>query len=190
MRDTSHARDSPIVLELQEEVEGRCSELFGRRFTRRLKKLDLLLDILPVEEWKSSSARHLSVKGLRITDRRISRWQCPTLFESILISFNGTFKINYHVLRIYTRLTSSNESCKNVDRFQNYFEFQQTELEYSTKVKSSDFRVVRVVDTEGHIRVVRENTQTEFTCSRQGYFVHPKSCNRYVSLSLQIFFTL
>ncbi|CAD1472463.1 unnamed protein product, partial [Heterotrigona itama] len=58
-------------------------------------------------------------------------------------------------------------------------DLHQTELEYSTKVKSSDFRVVRVVDTEGHIRVVRENTQTEFTCSRQGYFVHPKSCNRF-----------
>ncbi|XP_050592028.1 mucin-19-like isoform X10 [Bombus affinis] len=58
-------------------------------------------------------------------------------------------------------------------------DLHQKELEYSTKVKSSDFRVVRVVDTEGHIRVVRENTQTEFTCSRQGYFVHPKSCNRF-----------
>ena len=68
----------------------------------------------------------------------------------------------------------------------NYFRFQQTELEYSTKVKSSDFRVVRVVDTEGHIRVVRENTQTEFTCSRQGYFVHPKSCNRYAAVVANI----
>ncbi|XP_017763210.1 PREDICTED: mucin-19-like isoform X2 [Eufriesea mexicana] len=58
-------------------------------------------------------------------------------------------------------------------------DLHQKELEYPTKVKSSDFRVVRVVDTEGHIRVVRENTQTEFTCSRQGYFVHPKSCNRF-----------
>ncbi|XP_043801156.1 mucin-19-like [Apis laboriosa] len=58
-------------------------------------------------------------------------------------------------------------------------DLHQRELEYSTKVKSSEFRVVRVVDTEGHIRVVRENTQTEFTCSRQGYFVHPKSCNRF-----------
>ncbi|XP_026670311.1 mucin-19-like isoform X2 [Ceratina calcarata] len=58
-------------------------------------------------------------------------------------------------------------------------DLHQMQLEYTTKVKSSDFRVVRVVDTEGHIRVVRENTQTEFTCSRQGYFVHPKSCNRF-----------
>ncbi|CAK9816968.1 Ribosome-binding protein 1 [Anthophora quadrimaculata] len=58
-------------------------------------------------------------------------------------------------------------------------DLHQKELEYATQVKSSDFRVVRVVDTEGHIRAVRENTQTEFTCSRQGYFVHPKSCNRF-----------
>ncbi|XP_076764813.1 uncharacterized protein LOC143431755 [Xylocopa sonorina] len=58
-------------------------------------------------------------------------------------------------------------------------ELHQTQLEYPTKVKSSNFRVVRVVDTEGHIRAVRENTQIEFTCSRQGYFVHPKSCNRF-----------
>lgn len=34
--------------------------------------------------------------------------------------------------------------------------------------------------------MVRENTQTEFTCSRQGYFVHPKSCNRYNISQLQI----
>ncbi|KOC61026.1 Ribosome-binding protein 1, partial [Habropoda laboriosa] len=58
-------------------------------------------------------------------------------------------------------------------------DLHQKELEYATQVKSSDFRVVRVVNTEGHIRAVRENTQTEFTCSRQGYFVHPKSCNRF-----------
>ncbi|XP_015438923.1 PREDICTED: uncharacterized protein LOC107193901 [Dufourea novaeangliae] len=58
-------------------------------------------------------------------------------------------------------------------------DLHQTHLSYPTKVKSSEFRVVRVVDTEGHIRAVRENTQTEFTCSRQGYFVHPKSCNRF-----------
>ncbi|XP_076229730.1 uncharacterized protein LOC116429121 isoform X2 [Nomia melanderi] len=58
-------------------------------------------------------------------------------------------------------------------------DLHQTQLTYPTKVKSSEYRVVRVVDTEGHIRAVRENTQTEFTCPRQGYFVHPKSCNRF-----------
>ncbi|XP_076680416.1 uncharacterized protein LOC143375318 isoform X3 [Andrena cerasifolii] len=58
-------------------------------------------------------------------------------------------------------------------------DLHQTQISYPTKVKSSEFRVVRVVNTEGKIRAVRENTQTEFTCSRQGYFVHPKSCNRF-----------
>ncbi|XP_043251298.1 hornerin-like isoform X2 [Colletes gigas] len=58
-------------------------------------------------------------------------------------------------------------------------DLHQTQLSYSTKVRSSEFRVVRVVDTDGNIQAVRENTQTEFTCSRQGYFVHPKSCNRF-----------
>lgn len=56
--------------------------------------------------------------------------------------------------------------------------FQQTQFSYPNQAKTSNFRVVRVVDTEGHIRAVRENTQIEFVCRRQGYFVHPKSCNR------------
>lgn len=55
----------------------------------------------------------------------------------------------------------------------------QTQFSYPNQAKTSSFRVVRVVDTEGHIRAVRENTQTEFLCRRQGYFVHPKSCNRF-----------
>ncbi|KAG7210149.1 hypothetical protein KM043_011710 [Ampulex compressa] len=58
-------------------------------------------------------------------------------------------------------------------------DLRQAQISYTDQIKSSDFRVVRVVDTEGHIRAVRENTQTEFTCTRQGYFVHPKSCNRF-----------
>ncbi|RLU20339.1 hypothetical protein DMN91_006947 [Ooceraea biroi] len=58
-------------------------------------------------------------------------------------------------------------------------ELHQTQFSYPTQAKTSSFRVVRVVDTEGHIRAVRENTQTEFVCRRQGYFVHPKSCNRF-----------
>ncbi|KAF7402476.1 hypothetical protein HZH66_004743 [Vespula vulgaris] len=58
-------------------------------------------------------------------------------------------------------------------------DLHQALITYPNKAKSSGYRVVRVVDTEGHIRAVRENTQTEFTCTRQGYFVHPKSCNRF-----------
>ncbi|XP_015184660.1 PREDICTED: cell wall protein AWA1-like isoform X4 [Polistes dominula] len=58
-------------------------------------------------------------------------------------------------------------------------DLHQAKITYPNKVKSSLYRVVRVVDTEGHIRAVRENTQTEFPCVRQGFFVHPKSCNRF-----------
>ncbi|XP_031788148.1 uncharacterized protein LOC100678219 isoform X2 [Nasonia vitripennis] len=54
-----------------------------------------------------------------------------------------------------------------------------TEIAYPRHVRSSDFRIVRVVDTAGKIRAVRENTQTAFACPHQGYFVHPKSCNRF-----------
>ncbi|KAL0101768.1 hypothetical protein PUN28_019120 [Cardiocondyla obscurior] len=58
-------------------------------------------------------------------------------------------------------------------------ELHQMQFSYPNHAKTSDFRVVRAVDAEGHIRAVRENTQTEFVCRRQGYFVHPKSCNRF-----------
>ncbi|XP_072763525.1 uncharacterized protein [Anoplolepis gracilipes] len=58
-------------------------------------------------------------------------------------------------------------------------ELHQTQFSYPNQAKTSSFRVVRVVDSEGHIRAVRESTQTEFVCRRQGYFVHPKSCNRF-----------
>ncbi|KYM96558.1 putative chitinase 3, partial [Cyphomyrmex costatus] len=58
-------------------------------------------------------------------------------------------------------------------------ELHQMQFSYPNHAKTSSFRVTRVVDTEGHIRAVRESTQTEFVCRRQGYFVHPKSCNRF-----------
>lgn len=58
-------------------------------------------------------------------------------------------------------------------------ELHQMQFSYPNHAKTSNFRVVRAVDTEGHIRAVRESTQTEFVCRRQGYFVHPKSCNRF-----------
>ncbi|KAF7993038.1 hypothetical protein HCN44_005819 [Aphidius gifuensis] len=53
------------------------------------------------------------------------------------------------------------------------------ENSYPNTVKSSNYRINRVVDTEGKIHAIRENTQTEFSCASQGYFVHPKSCNRF-----------
>ncbi|XP_032669599.1 mucin-19-like isoform X1 [Odontomachus brunneus] len=58
-------------------------------------------------------------------------------------------------------------------------ELHEAQFSYPNQAKTSNFRVIRAVDAEGHIRAVRENTQTEFVCRRQGYFVHPKSCNRF-----------
>ncbi|XP_023316292.1 uncharacterized protein DDB_G0283357-like [Trichogramma pretiosum] len=54
-----------------------------------------------------------------------------------------------------------------------------TELSLPSNMQSSDFRIARVVDIEGKVRAVREHTQTYFNCPRQGYFVHPRSCNRF-----------
>ncbi|XP_044760076.1 uncharacterized protein LOC123317556 [Coccinella septempunctata] len=50
---------------------------------------------------------------------------------------------------------------------------------HSSSVHDSPFRISRIIDTEGKIHVVRQDTRTEFECSRQGYFVHPRSCNRF-----------
>ncbi|XP_048509565.1 mucin-19-like isoform X3 [Athalia rosae] len=58
-------------------------------------------------------------------------------------------------------------------------DLSHVEAPTSRHVRSSEFRIVRVVDTTGAIHAIRENTQTEFICTRQGYFVHPKSCNRF-----------
>ncbi|XP_043471663.1 serine-rich adhesin for platelets-like isoform X3 [Leptopilina heterotoma] len=58
-------------------------------------------------------------------------------------------------------------------------ELHTTQLSYPNHVKPSGYRITRVVDTKGHIHATREHSHTEFTCTRQGYFVHPKSCNRF-----------
>ncbi|XP_046737239.1 mucin-19-like isoform X2 [Diprion similis] len=58
-------------------------------------------------------------------------------------------------------------------------DINHVDIPTSRHVKSSGYRIVRVVDTAGAIHAIRENTQTEFICTRQGYFVHPKSCNRF-----------
>ncbi|CAG9773991.1 unnamed protein product [Ceutorhynchus assimilis] len=46
-------------------------------------------------------------------------------------------------------------------------------------IQLSPYKISRIIDTEGKIHVVRQDTRTEFQCSRQGYFVHPRSCNRF-----------
>jgi len=43
----------------------------------------------------------------------------------------------------------------------------------------SPFRIVRIVDREGHIQSIRENSQTILECSRQGYYRHPEDCSRF-----------
>ncbi|KAJ8980134.1 hypothetical protein NQ317_009193 [Molorchus minor] len=47
------------------------------------------------------------------------------------------------------------------------------------RVQVSPYRISRIIDVEGKIHAVRQDTRTEFSCSRQGYFVHPRSCNRF-----------
>merc|ERR1719397_2293355 len=43
----------------------------------------------------------------------------------------------------------------------------------------SPFRIVRIVDREGRIQSIRENSQTILECSRQGYYRHPEDCSRF-----------
>ncbi|KAL1494105.1 hypothetical protein ABEB36_009756 [Hypothenemus hampei] len=50
---------------------------------------------------------------------------------------------------------------------------------YESLIQVSPFKISRVIDTEGAIHVVRQDSRTEFHCSRQGYFIHPRSCNRF-----------
>ena len=44
----------------------------------------------------------------------------------------------------------------------------------------SPFRIVRIVDREGRISSVRENSETILECTRQGYYRHPEDCSRYI----------
>ena len=53
-----------------------------------------------------------------------------------------------------------------------------------TPLLFSDFtlifrRIVRIVDREGRIQSIRENSQTILECSRQGYYRHPEDCSRF-----------
>merc|ERR1719397_898687 len=43
----------------------------------------------------------------------------------------------------------------------------------------SPFRIVRIVDREGRIQSIRENSETVLECSRQGYYRHPEDCSRF-----------
>ncbi len=48
----------------------------------------------------------------------------------------------------------------------------------------SPFRIVRIVDQEGRITSIRENSETILECTRQGYYRHPQDCTRYINLKL------
>ena len=55
----------------------------------------------------------------------------------------------------------------------------------------SPFRIVRIVDQEGRVTSVRENSETVLECTRQGYYRHPQDCSRYsLNLFLPNFFYL
>ncbi|XP_071444010.1 uncharacterized protein [Hetaerina americana] len=53
------------------------------------------------------------------------------------------------------------------------------EASLGAAVRLSPFRIVRVVDREGAVHVIRRNSETSFQCSRQGYFRHPLGCNQF-----------
>ncbi|XP_059088414.1 mucin-2-like [Tigriopus californicus] len=46
-------------------------------------------------------------------------------------------------------------------------------------VNVSPFRIVRVVDREGQITSIRQNSETILECTRQGYYRHPEDCSRF-----------
>ena len=48
----------------------------------------------------------------------------------------------------------------------------------SSGVSVSPFRIVRIVDTEGRITAIRQNSETVLECTRQGYYRHPEDCSR------------
>ncbi|CAH1969306.1 unnamed protein product [Acanthoscelides obtectus] len=58
-------------------------------------------------------------------------------------------------------------------------ELEGESTEVHAGVRLSPYRITRVVDIEGKHHVIRQDTRTEFSCTRQGYFVHPRSCNRF-----------
>ncbi|XP_017768341.1 PREDICTED: uncharacterized protein LOC108556655 isoform X2 [Nicrophorus vespilloides] len=58
-------------------------------------------------------------------------------------------------------------------------EILETPAKKSKNVQLSPYRISRVIDVEGKVHVIRQDTRTEFECSRQGYFVHPRSCGRF-----------
>ncbi|XP_043281935.1 filaggrin-2-like [Venturia canescens] len=80
---------------------------------------------------------------------------------------------------IYHSFTNNKRKTREAVLTSLHDDIQQKSNPYPSHVKSSEYRIARVVDTDGHVHANRETMHTEFSCPRQGYFVHPKSCNRF-----------
>ncbi|XP_014295434.2 uncharacterized protein LOC103571413 [Microplitis demolitor] len=80
---------------------------------------------------------------------------------------------------VYNSITDNRRKTREAVLTSLENDIYSTETLYPKNLKSSDFRISRIVDSQGKIKAVRENIQTEFSCPRQGYFVHPHSCNRF-----------
>ena len=46
-------------------------------------------------------------------------------------------------------------------------------------ISVSPYRIVRLVDREGHITSLRQNSETTLECTRQGYFRNPEDCSQF-----------
>ena len=46
-------------------------------------------------------------------------------------------------------------------------------------ISVSPYRIVRIVDREGHITSIRENAETTLECTRQGYYRNPEDCSQF-----------
>ncbi|XP_018011225.1 serine-rich adhesin for platelets, partial [Hyalella azteca] len=47
------------------------------------------------------------------------------------------------------------------------------------RFSTSPFKIVRIVDRNGDIRALRSNDDTDFECTRQGYYRNPKDCSQF-----------
>lgn len=46
-------------------------------------------------------------------------------------------------------------------------------------ISVSPYRIVRIVDREGHITSIRQNSETTLECTRQGYYRNPEDCSQF-----------
>ena len=46
-------------------------------------------------------------------------------------------------------------------------------------ISISPYRIVRIVDREGQITALRQNSETTLKCTRQGYYRNPEDCSQF-----------